>query len=81
VFFAELDLVIRGKIYKNGLGQWACSECGKTSTWKSDLTRHVEARHVVTDGVGCAQCHKIFKTRDSLRKHVKGAHQDAVVKV
>jgi uncharacterized C2H2 Zn-finger protein len=34
----------------------------------------VEARHVVSDGVGCRQCHKIFKTRDSLRKHVKGAH-------
>ena len=72
--FTALDYVIQEKIYKNALGDWTCTDCGKTSAWKTDLSRHVEARHVHTDGIVCSHCPKIFKTRDSLRKHVKGMH-------
>jgi hypothetical protein len=32
--------------------------------------RHVEARHLQNpSGVTCQLCSKVFKTRDSLRKH------------
>ena len=37
--------------------------------------RHVEARHLPhLSGVGCDHCAKVFKTRDTLRKHLKSDH-------
>ena len=59
---------------KSGGWGWTCKVCGKSSMYKRNILNHVEAKHVTTAGVACDVCCKQFKTRDSLRKHMKDAH-------
>jgi Drought induced 19 protein (Di19), zinc-binding len=57
-----------------GGGEWVCAVCGKTSLFKNNIARHVEARHMTNASVVCTLCGRTSKTRDSLRKHVKNDH-------
>ncbi|XP_023339258.1 protein tramtrack, beta isoform isoform X35 [Eurytemora carolleeae] len=69
----ELDEQILKKMYRDerveGRSPWVCIDCGKTSMLKKDVSRHIEAKHIHNIAFDCGLCGKIFKTRDSLRKH------------
>jgi len=66
--FDQLDLFIeenRSKIGPN----WSCNICGQSSINKSDVSKHIESKHVTLPPLSCQLCHRNFKTRESLRKH------------
>ena len=54
---------------------WECIMCGKSSKYKNDITRHIEANHISSPGIKCEICDKISPTREALRQHNKIAHQ------
>ncbi|QQP58095.1 Uncharacterized protein FKW44_003307 [Caligus rogercresseyi] len=39
------------------------------------MRRHVEARHIDTNGFPCEQCPYVSKTRYNLVKHIRRKHQ------
>ena len=54
---------------------WICSECGKESKLKTDITRHVEAKHITNHpGYRCNYCGEYSKTKNALRVHISTRH-------
>jgi len=66
----ELDEQIHALMERmeGGNRMWFCKVCGKTAI-KCNLFHHIEARHIANTDVACDVCHKVFKTRNSLRNH------------
>ena len=67
----ELDrqiLTMMRKLEK--LEGWECVICGHRSAKKNDVTRHVEAKHLIFPGFTCSNCQQVYKTRNTLRKHI-----------
>jgi len=54
---------------------WQCIECGKTSRVSTNLKDHIEANHLGNLQIECKMCAKIFKSRGSLRAHVRSSHK------
>ena len=50
---------------------WQCVQCGKTSKFSTNLKDHIEAHHLENLKIGCSICSKIFKSRGSLRFHMR----------
>ena len=46
-----------------------CNICGQICTSVIDVSRHIEAKHVILPELLCSICQKPSKTRDSLRRH------------
>ena len=70
----ELDPFIDANCAKPG-DKWTCLICGHSANLKTDVARHIEARHVILPELLCHICHKSCKTRDSLRRHIGRYHQ------
>ena len=58
---------------ERGMKLWQCIDCGYARERKSDVTKHVERRHIEMQ-VSCDLCHAIFSSRTSLKDHVKYKH-------
>ena len=74
----ELDDLISEKmelLTDNGARLWRCLVCQKISSLKTDISRHVEAVHIVHPGFQCYECYKMCKTRDALRCHMNKYHR------
>lgn len=54
---------------------WQCIECGKTSRVSTNLKDHIEANHLGNLQIECNMCAKMFKSRGSLRAHVRSSHK------
>ena len=66
VKFAELNM------YREDLsGRWSCHICPFSSASQQDTKRHLEAKHVILPPVACEICFKQFKTKESLRYHLR----------
>ena len=66
-----MDEEINAMIYKDPVNGWSCSVCGKADIKnRSNIVRHVEARHIENAHVTCEFCGNLFKNRESKRKHV-----------
>jgi len=50
---------------------WQCVQCGKVSKVSTNLKDHIEANHIEGLQFECHHCLKIFKTRPSLRTHMR----------
>ena len=50
---------------------WQCVQCGKVSRVSTNLKDHIEAKHIEGLQFECTQCLKIFKSRPSLRTHMR----------
>ena len=61
-----------------GISVWQCAVCGKQSTGKGDIKRHVEASHLEHPGITCNICGKVSKTRNALRNHIYMAHNNKI---
>ena len=54
---------------------WQCLECGKTSRVSTNLKDHIEANHLGNLQIECKICKKVFKSRGSLRAHIRSSHK------
>ena len=50
---------------------WECVQCGKVSKISTNLKDPIEANHIENMQLECPCCMKIFKSRPSLRKHMR----------
>jgi len=72
----ELENFIMDNCIKDLLtNKWACGMCGQNGG-KLDVSRHIEAKHVILPNLKCDVCLKASKTRDSLRRHMTKYHKD-----
>ena len=71
----SLDAQINSMMYK-AEKMWHCSVCGKTSTGKTDISRHIEGTHITNHpGLVCDVCGEKLKSRNALRLHRASKHR------
>eukprot|EP00092_Neocalanus_flemingeri_P040222 GFUD01043811.1.p1 GENE.GFUD01043811.1~~GFUD01043811.1.p1 ORF type:complete len:336 (+),score=64.40 GFUD01043811.1:448-1455(+) len=70
-----LESLIQSKMSKNAEGEWQCNDCYKTSKVKTNIFEHIEAAHVESPGYECEICYKVYRTRNSFRKHKNVNHK------
>jgi len=60
------------RVYKEELASnlWKCTVCQKEHKSKTLIRDHVEAQHFKSIDYSCDHCGKVYKTRDSFKKHV-----------
>jgi len=56
---------------------WRCLDCGHTSKRTTDLTKHIEAKHVGDAGFDCSYCGKHCPSKNALTSHVSRQHRNA----
>ena len=74
--FPDLDQQVRpyfGPGSKRGL--YYCLECVSTQKSHSNMTNHIESKHLSLS-LKCKFCHGISKTRRSFQAHLKHQHKD-----
>ena len=55
---------------------WHCAVCGKHSSGKTDISRHIEGTHIVNHpGFQCDVCGEKLKSRNALRIHKSSKHR------
>ena len=54
---------------------WKCTDCGYESKYKTNVTEHVESKHVTSAGVVCSFCSSMCVNRKALRNHVYKYHR------
>ena len=75
---SELDIKV-DEILQNSDQGWSCSNCGITSSQKTAVKRHIEAKHVTGFSHLCVLCGKTYATRHSLRSHKTGCKMEYLV--
>jgi uncharacterized C2H2 Zn-finger protein len=77
--FAQLDAQIENMMVRGDDRIWQCEQCDKSSVFKNDITRHIEAVHLQNHpGITCDLCGEIVKTRNALRQHKNSRHKTMV---
>ena len=71
----DLEDFLSGNNTRQPNGLWMCNICGKSSSNRIDINRHVEAQHVKLPPLHCEICDKYYKTRDSFRRHETREHR------
>ena len=72
----DIDHEIATFLLKTESG-WSCSECGFSTHLKSNVTTHIEAKHIVnTGGVACNFCEHVSPTRHALKMHISRKHKN-----
>ena len=67
-----LDKMINDHMAKDEAGVWSCTICSVANRQKARIRNHVETHFESTQM--CPYCPQVYKSRDSLRKHLKGVH-------
>lgn len=77
VLLLDLDNIIIKKmsqaVDERGMKLWQCNDCGYARERKSDVTKHVERRHIEVQVV-CELCNANFSSRVQLKEHTKYKH-------
>jgi len=71
---ADLEAKIDNLMGKTPQGELACLMCGRTSNVKQNIRNHIET-HVAKQGFTCADCGKLYRTRNSLNVHRSKHHK------
>ncbi|CAB4059454.1 ZBTB10 [Lepeophtheirus salmonis] len=61
---------------RNSDNLFCCLKCSYKSDRRRTVKRHVEALHFITDGFSCDRCSGLFKTRQSLSRHILKVHKN-----
>merc|ERR1712227_53374 len=56
------------------LNTWVCKICGKTTEVRTNLSHHIEAKHITGMEHPCSTCGKIYRSRASLKSHTSQLH-------
>ena len=71
----SLEEHISSMMYQTETKSWICSECGKEMKNRTDIWRHIEAKHVTNHpGYKCDFCDTFVKTKNALRIHISTRH-------
>ena len=65
--------------YSEGHGSgtvWRCTDCGYESKYKTNVSEHVESRHVQLTWAVCNYCSSVCVNREALRNHVYKYHRN-----
>lgn len=60
---------------KDSSGLWFCLQCDFSSSKRGNVQSHVEAKHVISEGVPCGVCGTICPTRKALSMHFSRKHK------
>ena len=76
----DLQRMIGARLQKthdetSGVSLWQCLDCGHSSRSKSDCSKHVEAKHIVTSGYDCSFCGSHYPSKNALKSHVSRKHR------
>ena len=72
--FHVLNQIIATKIVRVSCTEFRCTDCDHVSSQRGNMINHVEARHVVTEGILCHICQKHSPTRQAYRMHMVRVH-------
>lgn len=73
--FAVIDQEILSKMQKRD-SLWFCNVCNFSSAYKSNVYKHVDAKHVNTTGYTCSMCHKFCPSINALKLHESRYHKN-----
>ena len=59
-----------------GSGQFTCTLCGKSFSYKHVLENHIETHMDNGNAYNCELCNKFFKTKNSLKSHLSQRHRN-----
>ena len=54
---------------------WRCLDCGHISRSKTDVAKHVEAKHIESEGFSCYYCGKFCPSKNALQSHISRMHR------
>ena len=54
--------------------EWQCTDCVFKSPHVTTVKRHVESRHIISEGYDCPECSHHVPTWNALRIHQKRNH-------
>lgn len=54
---------------------WRCLDCGHISRSKNDVAKHVEAKHIESEGFSCYYCGKFCPSKNALQSHISRMHR------
>jgi len=70
------DTAIESLLVHQGAGSYVCASCGKTTSQRTDLMKHIISKHVVAQAVSCQFCGKKYKNQNSLQVHISQNHRE-----
>jgi hypothetical protein len=65
---------IKCKMSRSADGMWDCTDCDYQTKYRTTLSRHIEAKHVISTGFSCPECEQFCPTRNSLMAHQYRKH-------
>jgi len=71
---AELDAAIAPKMGKLG-DLWQCQDCLWTTSYRTRLWEHIEAKHVKSGGYNCPLCFKFCPSKNAWHLHKSRYHK------
>lgn len=74
-FILDLDSEISQRIVHLGQGFYRCAECDYETKYKTTMNRHVESKHLVTNGIICNICQCLCPTKNALATHRSRLHK------
>ena len=73
--YLGLDDLIGQNMQKGASGMWLCLQCDFNSSRRCNVQSHVEAKHVISEGVQCGVCGTTCPTRKALSMHFSRKHR------
>ena len=53
---------------------WQCTDCEYSSPHCGTMKRHIESKHVLSDGFNCPECSYHVPTWNALKQHQRRTH-------
>ena len=76
LFSAIVQSKMVREVSETGEIVFRCVECGHRSKRSSDLSKHIEAKHV-EGGYNCMYCDKFCPSLNALRTHISRSHRQS----
>ena len=70
-----IDDEIKSRILTVGKSEFQCTDCGHSTTKKTNLLRHIESKHMILEAIACKFCEKMCPSKNALSSHVSRYHR------
>lgn len=72
---SSVDEEVQSKLITIGKSEFQCADCGQTATIRSNMWRHIEAKHIAPQPIPCQFCGKTCPSRNALASHCSRYHR------